>query len=224
MACSFRGSGSPSYSLEIQWWYVRSHRDWTDKQAWAVNQVPPLGRLRVGLGDSRPLVGASLCPSSLLRGTGSSMFVLCCLSSFSLKRRLVFRAGGRARLSTWDGHNKKAPPRSAEFLSGPGGEAGARRTEAGSRFWGEKSLLTHFLSLLRVTDMGQPSSVTNMHTYPSTHAQHTPAAQSLHANLPLHIDTLVCSPLEQMPLGVPAHMPEHSLSPATSSTDNCQPP
>lgn len=43
MACSFRGSGSPSYSLEIQWWYVRSHRDWTDKQAWAANQVPPLG-------------------------------------------------------------------------------------------------------------------------------------------------------------------------------------
>lgn len=41
MACSFRGSGSPSYSLEIQWWYVRSHRDWTDKQAWASNQVPP---------------------------------------------------------------------------------------------------------------------------------------------------------------------------------------
>ena len=45
MACSFRGSGSPSYSLEIQWWYVRSHRDWTDKQAWASNQVPP-GRAR----------------------------------------------------------------------------------------------------------------------------------------------------------------------------------
>lgn len=40
MACSFRGSGSPSYSLEIQWWYVRSHRDWADKQAWASNQVP----------------------------------------------------------------------------------------------------------------------------------------------------------------------------------------
>ncbi|KAB0383399.1 hypothetical protein FD755_005316 [Muntiacus reevesi] len=39
MACSFRGSGSPSYSLEIQWWYVRSHRDWTDKQAWASNQL-----------------------------------------------------------------------------------------------------------------------------------------------------------------------------------------
>ncbi|XP_058535542.1 V-set and transmembrane domain-containing protein 2-like protein [Ochotona princeps] len=39
LACSFRGSGSPSYSLEIQWWYVRSHRDWTDKQAWASNQL-----------------------------------------------------------------------------------------------------------------------------------------------------------------------------------------
>ncbi|XP_060627796.1 V-set and transmembrane domain-containing protein 2-like protein [Anolis sagrei] len=39
MACSFRGSGSPSYSLEIQWWYVRTHRDWTDKQSWASNQL-----------------------------------------------------------------------------------------------------------------------------------------------------------------------------------------
>lgn len=42
MACSFRGSGSPSYSLEIQWWYVRNHRDWTDKQTWASNQVMSL--------------------------------------------------------------------------------------------------------------------------------------------------------------------------------------
>lgn len=39
MACSFRGSGSPSYSLEIQWWYVRTHKDWTDKQTWASGQV-----------------------------------------------------------------------------------------------------------------------------------------------------------------------------------------
>ncbi|CAM2102201.1 V-set and transmembrane domain-containing protein 2-like protein isoform X1 [Caretta caretta] len=39
MACSFRGSGSPSYSLEIQWWYIRNHRDWTDKQTWASNQL-----------------------------------------------------------------------------------------------------------------------------------------------------------------------------------------
>ncbi|XP_042743355.1 V-set and transmembrane domain-containing protein 2-like protein isoform X1 [Lagopus leucura] len=38
MACSFRGSGSPSYSLEIQWWYVRTHKDWTDKQTWASGQ------------------------------------------------------------------------------------------------------------------------------------------------------------------------------------------
>ncbi|KAF7248454.1 V-set and transmembrane domain-containing protein 2-like protein [Varanus komodoensis] len=38
MACSFRGSGSPSYSLEIQWWYLRTHRDWTDKQNWASSQ------------------------------------------------------------------------------------------------------------------------------------------------------------------------------------------
>ncbi|XP_015737552.1 V-set and transmembrane domain-containing protein 2-like protein isoform X2 [Coturnix japonica] len=39
MACSFRGSGSPSYSLEIQWWYVRTHKDWTDKQTWASGQL-----------------------------------------------------------------------------------------------------------------------------------------------------------------------------------------
>ncbi|TRY98603.1 hypothetical protein DNTS_005285 [Danionella cerebrum] len=39
MACSFRGAGSPSYSLEIQWWYIRNHRDWSDKQSWSTNQV-----------------------------------------------------------------------------------------------------------------------------------------------------------------------------------------
>ncbi|XP_075294514.1 V-set and transmembrane domain-containing protein 2-like protein isoform X2 [Opisthocomus hoazin] len=39
MACSFRGSGSPSYSLEIQWWYVRNRKDWTDKQTWASSQL-----------------------------------------------------------------------------------------------------------------------------------------------------------------------------------------
>ncbi|XP_051736811.1 V-set and transmembrane domain-containing protein 2-like protein [Ctenopharyngodon idella] len=41
MACSFRGAGSPSYSLEIQWWYIRNHREWTDKQTWTTNQVVP---------------------------------------------------------------------------------------------------------------------------------------------------------------------------------------
>ncbi|KAJ8400566.1 hypothetical protein AAFF_G00393350 [Aldrovandia affinis] len=41
MACSFRGAGSPSYSLEIQWWYIRNHKEWTDKQAWTTNQVLP---------------------------------------------------------------------------------------------------------------------------------------------------------------------------------------
>ncbi|XP_061217355.1 V-set and transmembrane domain-containing protein 2-like protein isoform X4 [Neopsephotus bourkii] len=39
MACSFRGTGSPSYSLEIQWWYVRNHKDWADKQTWASSQL-----------------------------------------------------------------------------------------------------------------------------------------------------------------------------------------
>ncbi|XP_030643152.1 V-set and transmembrane domain-containing protein 2-like protein [Chanos chanos] len=45
MACSFRGAGSPSYSLEIQWWYIRNHRDWTDKQTWTTNQVVPQDEL-----------------------------------------------------------------------------------------------------------------------------------------------------------------------------------
>ncbi|XP_067856934.1 V-set and transmembrane domain-containing protein 2-like protein [Heptranchias perlo] len=39
MACAFRGSGSPSYSLEIQWWYIRNSKDWTDKQAWNSHQM-----------------------------------------------------------------------------------------------------------------------------------------------------------------------------------------
>ncbi|XP_012684762.1 V-set and transmembrane domain-containing protein 2-like protein [Clupea harengus] len=42
MACSFRGAGSPSVSLEIQWWYIRNHKEWTEKAAWTSNQVVPL--------------------------------------------------------------------------------------------------------------------------------------------------------------------------------------
>ncbi|XP_035015089.2 V-set and transmembrane domain-containing protein 2-like protein [Hippoglossus stenolepis] len=41
MACSFRGAGMPSYSLEIQWWYIRNHLDWTDTQPWTTNEVAP---------------------------------------------------------------------------------------------------------------------------------------------------------------------------------------
>lgn len=39
MACSFRGAGSPSYSLEIQWWYIKDHRDWQEKPAHITNNV-----------------------------------------------------------------------------------------------------------------------------------------------------------------------------------------
>lgn len=42
MACSFRGAGSPSYSLEIQWWYIRNQKDRREKPAWTTNQVVPL--------------------------------------------------------------------------------------------------------------------------------------------------------------------------------------
>lgn len=39
MACSFRGAGSPSYLLEIQWWYIKNHRDWQEKTARITNNV-----------------------------------------------------------------------------------------------------------------------------------------------------------------------------------------
>ncbi|XP_073411375.1 V-set and transmembrane domain-containing protein 2-like protein isoform X2 [Dendrobates tinctorius] len=39
MACSFRGSGDIPYSLEIQWWYIRTHKDWANKETWADSQV-----------------------------------------------------------------------------------------------------------------------------------------------------------------------------------------
>ncbi|KAM3878210.1 V-set and transmembrane domain-containing protein 2-like protein [Diretmus argenteus] len=42
MACSFRGAGSPSYSLEIQWWYIKNQRNKQEKPAWITNQVVPL--------------------------------------------------------------------------------------------------------------------------------------------------------------------------------------
>lgn len=42
MACSFRGAGSPSYSLEIQWWYIKDHRNWQDKSGQITNNVVPL--------------------------------------------------------------------------------------------------------------------------------------------------------------------------------------
>ncbi|XP_066522336.1 V-set and transmembrane domain-containing protein 2-like protein [Hoplias malabaricus] len=42
MACSFRGAGSSSVSLEIQWWYLRQHRELTEKPSWTTNQVAPV--------------------------------------------------------------------------------------------------------------------------------------------------------------------------------------
>ncbi|XP_058033470.1 V-set and transmembrane domain-containing protein 2-like protein [Ahaetulla prasina] len=48
MACSFRGSSSPSYSLEIQWWYVRTHKDWTEKENWDSNQLKASPQEEIG--------------------------------------------------------------------------------------------------------------------------------------------------------------------------------
>uniref|UniRef100_A0A672IXC6 V-set and transmembrane domain containing 2 like n=1 Tax=Salarias fasciatus TaxID=181472 RepID=A0A672IXC6_SALFA len=39
MACSFRGAGSPSYSLEIQWWYIKDPRDRQEKPTHITNNV-----------------------------------------------------------------------------------------------------------------------------------------------------------------------------------------
>lgn len=44
MACSFRGAGSSSYSLEIQWWYIKGHRDWQEKPALITNNVSHEGK------------------------------------------------------------------------------------------------------------------------------------------------------------------------------------
>lgn len=99
MACSFRGSGSPSYSLEIQWWYVRNHKDWTDKQTWASSQVMPLTLLLPGSTERQSPSGRALAcnamgralfaatvgfwwgtptPSSIPALTGSTLGVLWC--------------------------------------------------------------------------------------------------------------------------------------------------
>uniref|UniRef100_A0A8L0DVK6 V-set and transmembrane domain containing 2 like n=1 Tax=Oncorhynchus mykiss TaxID=8022 RepID=A0A8L0DVK6_ONCMY len=69
MACSFRGAG-PSYSLEIQWWYIRNHRDWTEKQPWTTNQV---ARLVFGI-----LLGT---PLAVVKVAGSNISHKLCLSS-----------------------------------------------------------------------------------------------------------------------------------------------
>ncbi|XP_006784551.1 V-set and transmembrane domain-containing protein 2-like protein [Neolamprologus brichardi] len=42
MACSFRGAGSPSYSLEIQWWYIKDYREWQEKPPYITNNIVPL--------------------------------------------------------------------------------------------------------------------------------------------------------------------------------------
>ncbi|CAG5982969.1 unnamed protein product [Menidia menidia] len=45
MACSFRGAGPSSYSLEIQWWYIKNHRTWREKPADITNSVLSLGEM-----------------------------------------------------------------------------------------------------------------------------------------------------------------------------------
>ncbi|KAM3621244.1 uncharacterized protein V6R79_008366 [Siganus canaliculatus] len=42
MACSFRGAGSPSYSLEIQWWYIKDYRDQQKGSTYITNNVVTL--------------------------------------------------------------------------------------------------------------------------------------------------------------------------------------
>ncbi|XP_041639792.1 V-set and transmembrane domain-containing protein 2-like protein [Cheilinus undulatus] len=42
MACSFRGAGSPSYSLEIQWWYIKDHSNQQEKTSQPTSNVVPL--------------------------------------------------------------------------------------------------------------------------------------------------------------------------------------
>lgn len=39
MACSFRGAAFASYSLEIQWWYLKNHRNVQESPAHVTNNV-----------------------------------------------------------------------------------------------------------------------------------------------------------------------------------------
>ncbi|XP_034022915.1 V-set and transmembrane domain-containing protein 2-like protein [Thalassophryne amazonica] len=41
MACSFRGAGSSSFSLEIQWWYIKNHIHWQETSEQTTNHVVP---------------------------------------------------------------------------------------------------------------------------------------------------------------------------------------
>ncbi|MED6244366.1 V-set and transmembrane domain-containing protein 2-like protein [Ataeniobius toweri] len=47
MACSFRGAGSSSFSLEIQWWYIRSHKDSQDLPSQITNMVGTLEEMPI---------------------------------------------------------------------------------------------------------------------------------------------------------------------------------
>ncbi|KAM9409559.1 V-set and transmembrane domain-containing protein 2-like protein [Pholidichthys leucotaenia] len=42
MACSYRGMGSPSFSLEIQWWYIKERKNWEEKPTHITNNVVPM--------------------------------------------------------------------------------------------------------------------------------------------------------------------------------------
>uniref|UniRef100_A0A8C0U5K8 V-set and transmembrane domain-containing protein 2-like protein n=1 Tax=Cyanistes caeruleus TaxID=156563 RepID=A0A8C0U5K8_CYACU len=118
MACSFRGSGSPSYSLEIQWWYVRNHKDWTDKQTWASSQVMPLILLHSSRERQSPSGRATKI--SVVKVVGSNISHKLRLSRVKLEDegtyecRVIDSSDGKAR------HHKVKAYLRVEAAGGPG--------------------------------------------------------------------------------------------------------
>uniref|UniRef100_A0A670ZLQ0 V-set and transmembrane domain containing 2 like n=1 Tax=Pseudonaja textilis TaxID=8673 RepID=A0A670ZLQ0_PSETE len=58
MACSFRGSSSPSYSLEIQWWYVQNLFPGASERGGAVS--PDRGKDPVGMSCVVKVAGSNI--------------------------------------------------------------------------------------------------------------------------------------------------------------------
>lgn len=62
MACSFHGAGSPSFSLEIQWWYIKNHKDSKRSASQITNMV--------GTPEEMPEVGNKI---SVVKVAGSNI-------------------------------------------------------------------------------------------------------------------------------------------------------
>uniref|UniRef100_A0A8C3SUB0 V-set and transmembrane domain-containing protein 2-like protein n=1 Tax=Chelydra serpentina TaxID=8475 RepID=A0A8C3SUB0_CHESE len=133
MACSFRGSGSPSYSLEIQWWYVRNHRDWTDKQTWASNQLKASQQEEAGKDATKisvvKVVGSNISHKlrlSRVKPTDEGTYE-CRVIDFSDSKARHHKVKAYLRVEPEEAHRcPKPPPGRAGRSLRPGRKRGAR--------------------------------------------------------------------------------------------------